>query len=412
MKEHDYLSAFLITEGQYSTEKHLHFLSKDSFAAQLTEQDNPQDDDLTILGHEELRKLLLATFPYQHPDTEEPYDFPELHPTELNPETFQYEPLFSQAVLFTGESGCGKRAVSEAYVQEIFRMVNEQAAPTFTPVGDIFAYYRLNLTAENVYRKSERIEYLSRFFQALYQLADTEWAQERLLLISFGDITEILRHNSSARYFSEQIRLLLSRTENNFYLIARYEGSASQLKESIKEPFFVYELLPPDQKTRKLFFDRLNRKYTKCSMHYTAGRMAELTDGFTFAMLEKIRKMYLMVVKSEILEAGFSYPDYVENQEMAIDRLITIPDNMMDQLIDNVLRSHFQPAASYSAAMVHPIYSVQTGKTEAELSETIPARREKKNKDESLEQQAKNVVAGMTSVKEMDRLFENLAACV
>lgn len=114
-----------------------------------------------LIGHEFLRNYVMALFSATDPETKEEIDFSEIQNLRLN-DKMLLKPNYNKAILFTGEAGSGKRTVENAFVSEVFDIVNEEAEEDDDDEEEIsidsfFKYYRMDVSSENVYTKAERM---------------------------------------------------------------------------------------------------------------------------------------------------------------------------------------------------------------------------------------------------------------
>ena len=389
------LNNYVVSLLQFSMEDHKAFAPYAN-----TESDGKVlAGDQIIVGHELLKKTAAAFLPGIDPETEDNIDFQEILSMRLN-DRMNKEPNYSKAILFTGEWGSGKHTVHNAFISEILSKAEEMLSDS--SIKDYLKYYRLDASKEKMYTKAERINFISNLFASLDEIANSEWAEEYLLLVSLGDITEIMHHKSSARYFSYTLGSFLEKSRVTFYIFALYEGSASEIEGMYKAPFFVYEVNEPNIDERKQYISAFLKKYVNIIYECDASELSAMTEGFTFGMLEEFKCNCLRFVKATIKELGLNYRDYIINEKLAGGQMITLSKTVLQNIIDSIMcKKHVKRSVIHSFA--ENMNAAQNNSTYSEtLSENkLGASNKNKNINNENEENAKTKVK--TPVKDVDK---------
>lgn len=408
MKESEFriLNECRVNIQQFECEFHLKFYSHKKITANNINE--------FMIGHEEFRNFIRGSVP-NYDDDGNIVDFPEIQP-QVN--YFDESRRFSKSFLLTGNSGCGRHTVSDGFIAEMIDIINEGISDEIV-IDDVFRYYKINLSDICLLEKPLKMKALQDMFLELSEIVQSEWSQEMMIAVCFDGVTDIFKSKKTAGYFTEQIRKLLEQTNVIFYFICIFEGKASEIRDRYKKQFIVYDILEPDEKMRLMYLDNLMLRYKNIAPKYSKAKLAQLTENFTFTMLEQFSKMYLMYAKSVIMDAGWKLQDYINNNEVPADDLILIPEQVLDDLIEIIRKSRYVqdirkvPFVSVEEPnmLITQKHTEDNNNSEAINNSKSMAQEDDKSKLE--EDQAEDEIFNLKSYEEMDEFFAmNLVAAI
>lgn len=192
-------------------------------------------------------------------------DFPEIFPN-----AFPSMQKTGAAVLFTGDTGCGKHTADNTFMSVVYHFVEneliEQMAdenmaiiPEASDLDEAMEYYKIDLRA---YRANTERQLGTELNELFSQLENKAFAQPaKLFYFSLGDVTRILDSRLLAPRFAEAAARLTESSSARCILTCIYDGRANMLDEHTKKPFYVLELEPPALAEREEYFSFLVMRY-------------------------------------------------------------------------------------------------------------------------------------------------------
>lgn len=409
----------MISENTYLSEHHLCL----DYASTYSLEDS---GSVPLIGQKLQQKLLRAVFPYEDSESGMYFDFPELHQMTFDKSYAIDTPLVGQALLFSGERGCGKHTLQNAFIGDIFRIIRDGLEDESKSTSEIFYYFRMDALSDDLDTKQERQIYLEKLFDMFDETVKDEWAQEKMILISLGDVTQILDHRSSAKIFVKRLSKLMSQNNVLFFITAIYDGTADKIKDLYKKPFLVCEVTEPTGEDRIEFFRRMFTKYRKIGTDFTYDELAKKTEEFTYAMLEDLKKMMLLYVKTEVLESDLHYKDFVNNSNTIPNEKIILSGDSLNLMIETIRRIRYKKHVkkllygtneaqlfSIGQNVTQYAYNNDIAKSDNDdNSEKVLNKYDHEKPEEetskSIDEQAKDIVDNMESRQEMDDFFCNL----
>ena len=292
-----------------------------------------------LLGHDSFRHIARGLFPYYSEEQEVFTEFYDLQLFQNVPDGEMYYP--SAAILLTGEAGSGRRTVGRAIIREFFELL-EPMLDNGETLDDAARLYCFEDITQDIQDGDSSIRKLEMLFAELQGIAGSEWADGKMIVVSMGDISRIIRKKKLMRFLMDQIKAFKRQHDVMFFFIGTYDGQASSIKEKYKEPFLVLEIEKPDAAIRRLYYSNIEKRYQHICLSYKPDKMAELTEGFTFGMLDDLTRMLMLYVKSVILDKNYEMEPYQQrNSEIKLGQEIIITSDVIDSLLSMVKGKRF-----------------------------------------------------------------------
>ena len=310
-------------------------------------------------------------------------DFPEIFPN-----AFPSMQKTGAAVLFTGDTGCGKHTADNTFMSVVYHFVEneliEQMAdenmaiiPEASDLDEAMEYYKIDLRA---YRANTERQLGTELNELFSQLENKAFAQPaKLFYFSLGDITRILDSRLLAPRFAEAAARLTESSSARCILTCIYDGRANMLDEHTKKPFYVLELEPPALAEREEYFSFLVMRYPNIRFAFNSNQLAKLTEGFTFAMIKQLAAYLLMTAKSELkrkrLKMNYIRFETAQKQDVIMLEAKTIcsyADMLRAQRYSGAATEVYQPAVPQPVAVTAAVPEVkpQPVQTPSEASES------------------------------------------
>lgn len=310
-------------------------------------------------------------------------DFPEIFPN-----AFPSMQKTGAAVLFTGDTGCGKHTADNTFMSVVYHFVEneliEQMAdenmaiiPEASDLDEAMEYYKIDLCA---YRANTERQLGTELNELFSQLENKAFAQPaKLFYFSLGDVTRILDSRLLAPRFAEAAARLTESSSARCILTCIYDGRANMLDEHTKKPFYVLELEPPALAEREEYFSFLVMRYPNIRFAFNSNQLAKLTEGFTFAMIKRLAAYLLMTAKSELkrkrLKMNYIRFETAQKQDVIMLEAKTIcsyADMLRAQRYSGAATEVYQPAVPQPVAVTAAVPEVkpQPVQTPSEASES------------------------------------------
>ena len=310
-------------------------------------------------------------------------DFPEIFPN-----AFPSMQKTGAAVLFTGDTGCGKHTADNTFMSVVYHFVEneliEQMAdenmaiiPEASDLDEAMEYYKIDLRA---YRANTERQLGTELNELFSQLENKAFAQPaKLFYFSLGDVTRILDSRLLAPRFAEAAARLTESSSARCILTCIYDGRANMLDEHTKKPFYVLELEPPALAEREEYFSFLVMRYPNIRFAFNSNQLAKLTEGFTFAMIKRLAAYLLMTAKSELkrkrLKMNYIRFETAQKQDVIMLEAKTIcsyADMLRAQRYSGAATEVYQPAVPQPVAVTAAVPEVkpQPVQTPSEASES------------------------------------------
>ena len=310
-------------------------------------------------------------------------DFPEIFPN-----AFPSMQKTGAAVLFTGDTGCGKHTADNTFMSVVYHFVEneliEQMAdenmaiiPEASDLDEAMEYYKIDLRA---YRANTERQLGTELNELFSQLENKAFAQPaKLFYFSLGDVTRILDSRLLAPRFAEAAARLTESSSARCILTCIYDGRANMLDEQNKKPFYVLELEPPALAEREEYFSFLVMRYPNIRFAFNSNQLAKLTEGFTFAMIKQLAAYLLMTAKSELkrkrLKMNYIRFETAQKQDVIMLEAKTIcsyADMLRAQRYSGAATEVYQPAVPQPVAVTAAVPEVkpQPVQTPSEASES------------------------------------------
>ena len=310
-------------------------------------------------------------------------DFPEIFPN-----AFPSMQKTGAAVLFTGDTGCGKHTADNTFMSVVYHFVEneliEQMAdenmaiiPEASDLDEAMEYYKIDLRA---YRANTERQLGTELNELFSQLENKAFAQPaKLFYFSLGDVTRILDSRLLAPRFAEAAARLTESSSARCILTCIYDGRANMLDEHTKKPFYVLELEPPALAEREEYFSFLVMRYPNIRFAFNSNQLAKLTEGFTFAMIKQLAAYLLMTAKSELkrkrLKMNYIRFEIAQKQDVIMLEAKTIcsyADMLRAQRYSGAATEVYQPAVPQPVAVTAAVPEVkpQPVQTPSEASES------------------------------------------
>lgn len=297
-------------------------------------------------------------------------DFPEIFPN-----AFPSMQKTGAAVLFTGDTGCGKHTADNTFMSVVYHFVEneliEQMAdenmaiiPEASDLDEAMEYYKIDLRA---YRANTERQLGTELNELFSQLENKAFAQPaKLFYFSLGDVTRILDSRLLAPRFAEAAARLTESSSARCILTCIYDGRANMLDEHTKKPFYVLELEPPALAEREEYFSFLVMRYPNIRFAFNSNQLAKLTEGFTFAMIKQLAAYLLMTAKSELkrkrLKMNYIRFETAQKQDVIMLEAKTIcsyADMLRAQRYSGAATEVYQPAVPQPVAVTAAVPEVK-----------------------------------------------------
>ena len=274
-------------------------------------------------------------------------DFPEIFPNEMPTDLPAFQKTGS-AVLFTGETGCGKHTADYTFMRTAYGFVESEVIQSLRESGDFshprpsdlddmtLQFYRIDQTAYDVFSERQLGEALQSLFA---QITDKAFSNPAVLYyFSMGDVTRILDSKRLAPVLIDYVHQLTTDPRARCILTCIYTGKAAQIPANIKKPFYVLEMTPPEKPARTEYFRYLRGAYPNVRFGLDESQLSDLTDGFTFAQIKQLAGYLLMSVKTELKKKKLKVSN-VRFDKLPEQDIIILPEQTIDAFADMIRQS-------------------------------------------------------------------------
>lgn len=287
----------------------------ESCYADLNLSPDPEWELDTLIGRAGHARILLGSLPYLD-DSEQPVSF---HPFQINAPAFTP----GRAFLFTGQEGCGKRALDTAFAFRVFDDYGKNS----------FRCYRIPLKRICGSTKEETVQRMDAMLSALDVLRKKESYSEVCLYLSLGDLKPVLRKKRFAERFADWLEQVLSSPDGMCIVTAYYDGEQGDLPGCLRRLFTVLHLDPPDTAQRRTFFTMMTKRYPLVISEMQPEEFADKTEGFSFRMLRRISDLYFSWTMAALQEEGCQPEDFISGKAL---RSFTVPAKVSGFILQNV----------------------------------------------------------------------------
>lgn len=340
-----------------------------------------------LIGYRHFADIFKGLVPLADYDDRERFSYLDDFP-EIFPNAFPSMQKTGAAVLFTGDTGCGKHTADNTFMSVVYHFVEneliEQMAdenmaiiPEASDLDEAMEYYKIDLRA---YRANTERQLGTELNELFSQLENKAFAQPaKLFYFSLGDVTRILDSRLLAPRFAEAAARLTESSSARCILTCIYDGRANMLDEHTKKPFYVLELEPPALAEREEYFSFLVMRYPNIRFAFNSNQLAKLTEGFTFAMIKRLAAYLLMTAKSELkrkrLKMNYIRFETAQKQDVIMLEAKTIcsyADMLRAQRYSGAATEVYQPAVPQPVAVTAAVPEVkpQPVQTPSEASES------------------------------------------
>lgn len=340
-------------------------------AAAMTELSKLEVDEDTLWGLRELEdstyiitsRALAGVMTGLMPQTEENdgtivfYDFPALQAPIRGSLKNR---VYNRALLFTGEPGSGKHTAEMMVARVLFGQFEEiwddhPEVHGEAEFRDLFRCYCFDGAAIAWMSGKEMREVIGSLFDQLKKTVEEN--SDVMIVMTLGDLTDILDKKKTRRYLLSRVNEILEMQEGLCVITGCFDGSAGELDPGVGRSFEVYELENPDRAARVSFFVQMLDpedpgfgEFRNIVMERTIGELADATDGFTFGMLEEVKRMILRTVRGKLVKDSVNWDETEESVMnrfvwLNTERKITVTADEADAAVRNAKALRRQPAA-------------------------------------------------------------------
>ena len=284
--------------------------------------------------------------------------------SEIFPNSFPTQQRTGSAVLFTGGTGCGKHTADYTFMSLVYQFVeNEITAemeasggfdiPEPSDLDQTLEFYQIDISAYDEFSERKLGEDMDDLFEQIYAKAFSR--PQAMFYFSLGDVTRILDSKRLAPRFADKVARLIADTRARCVLTCIYTGKASSLNESVKKPFYVLEFEPPGKSARIEYFEYLIKNYPNIRFRTDADKLAELTDGFTFAEIKKLAGYMMMTAKNELKKrkVKLSSARFASDRELDI---VNLSEEKIQAFAEMISRSRYTPPEPAAPVYAAPAY--------------------------------------------------------
>ena len=323
--------------------------------------------------------------------------YPGIYPTNNR--------VTSSAVMFSGEFGCGKHTADRVLMNVTTNRISDMV-DFDVEVDDVIKCYLVNISNFIGSSKAETCENIENIMNTIINAAASD--TDVMFYFSLGDVTEIMKHKKTANCFSKMVKKFLLNHKTTSILTCCYEGSASGIKDRLKQPFYVYEFEAPDYLLRNIYFEKIRNHYYNIIFESSNDELAVMTEGFTFTMLKKLTAFILTSVKYKCVNDDIDFSMYLGTyNELSEDEKITVETLHIERFINNIkntkyIRSKKQQIPVYAAPQ--NIVVTQQPQVIEQSYESVENLSEK----EKAEHKANSVIGHCDTVAEWRNIVDSL----
>lgn len=334
--------------------------------------------------------------------------------SEIFPDTLPYGRSTTAAVLFTGQTGCGRHTADKTMMSVALDTVRK-AAEAAEDDDDLFGmldepdydkdirYYLIDFNAFGGVPERLFMKDMDELFSQMMKTAAAE--PSAVFYYSLGNVTDILNNKKLTARFLYNVGRIKMNPRSRCILTCIYDGKAETLTENIKQPFFVLEFDLPTKRARQEYFRYLTDRYMNIKIDLSADELTELTEGFTFAMIKKLAAHMMMTVKAEIVAKKLNPDNYVRQATINELEVLIIDAKKIKRLVKLIKITQYTepspPAAAYPAA--YPVAYAPQAAVPAEPAQAAPQQAMPEMNDEDLD---KSVEASIENIDTPDQFFE------
>ena len=294
--------------------------------------------------------------------------------SEIFPNSFPTNQRTGAAVMFTGETGCGKHTADYTFMSVAYQFVENEVIEAMQESGDYsypepsdldaaMEFYRIDLSAYDEYAERRLSDSLDSLFDQIRKKAFSR--PSVLCYFSLGDVTRVLQSKKLAQHFADMVERLTADSRARCILTCICNGKASGLLDAVKKPFYVLELVPPGKAARKEYFTFLYNSYPNILFGLSEDDLAALTDGFTFAEIKRLAAYMMMSVKAELKKRKLKISSFRLDSLQEQDK-ITLSEGKIRAFAALLSRSRYSPPAPAAPAFAGaPVAYVQQAAAQA-----------------------------------------------
>ena len=327
-------------------------------------------------------------------------EFKEMYPGIYPTNNF----VTSSAVMFSGESGCGKHTANKVLTTVTFKRLEKIVGKN--EVDNYFEYYSLNLASfTDGSSKKDVCERIELILNTIIQKASSH--TDVMFYFSLGDVTEIMNSKKTAKCFSGMVRKLLLDHKTTSIITCCYNGSASKIKDQLKQPFYVYEFEAPDYEMRMFYFEELRKKYFNIIFEPTDDEFAEMTENFTFAMLKRLTAFILTEVKYKCIKDDINFEMFFGADELSEDdEKITVTTRAIGRYVVNMKKTKYVSPIKQQMPIYAPSQMVISQQQDFSQQNEF---KDKLTKKEEKELESQNVVSKIDTVTDLLDFIDSIA---
>ena len=272
---------------------------------------------------------------------------------EIFPEVFPGMQKTSSAFLLSGETGCGRHTADRTMMSVVLSTLEdafyEEAADDSFDIAEepdfneFLRFYRLPAACFQAETDRALLRAVGEVFSQMLALAAEN--PSVICYFSLGSVTPVLENPKAARRFVSCMNRLTGDTRAHCIVTCLYDGRASELPDRLKQPFYVLEFEPPEEKYRREYFHYLSERYPNIRAGLTEDELTEKTEGFTFAMIKQFTAYMMMAVKSEVMAKGRNMENYLYYATIPADEVINVPKEKLERFLAMIAQARYVPKA-------------------------------------------------------------------
>lgn len=381
-----------------------------------------QNSPNRLIGYEHYADVFKGLIPLADYDEQGNFSYLDDFP-EIFPNAFPTTQKTSAAVLFTGETGCGKHTADFTFMSVAYRFVENEIIEQMdndmfvvlnaSDMDEAMEYYQIKLSAYDAYSERQLGEELEALFEQINNKAFSQ--PEKLFYFSLGDITRILESKKLAPRFLGMVNNLIGNPSARCILTCIYDGKSSQLQELVKKPFYVLELEPPTEASREEYFSFLLGRYHNIHFALNAQELAELTDGFTFAMVKQLAGYLLMAAKAALKKKKLKMQS-VRFESVPHSDIIELDENKIRAFADLLRQSRYAPVKAvvpdaYQSVYVQPYpaaFPAQNQEKKAAQGSSPSTQAAQSSDDENIKGKVQKVIDDIDTPTQLNNHMDKL----
>jgi len=285
-----------------------------------------------LIGREEHVRILMGAMPFFDDDGMSwEFRMEGIDPSAVCP---------SRAFLFTGAEGCGKRTLNHAFLRRLYDDCRVEDTE--------LRYYEIPLRLMKAETKAESLQRLDTVMSAILEMCRKPEYEEAFLFLSFGNLKPVLKKKAYAERFADWISRLLADESRMSISTGWCHRNPASLPVCIQRAFRVLHLPHPTTDDRSSFFRMMMSPYPNLVWEKQPDELAELTEGFTFRMLNEASQMFYSWIMTGLQEAKLQPGPYITGIE--VEKPFVIPMRVCDLILDNVRSKQIIPRQKHQQA--------------------------------------------------------------